>query len=347
MKTNGRQRTNKVHQGLRHLWQLLLDGRVAGGVIEVSPDPSTNILRNVTNPIERQDAATRGWALDTFASVNYTATNATSGNRAVTLPNIADAELGALYVYRKDDFSANTVTLSGDVNIDGRASVVLYNQDETYVLKSDGAQWVVLSHYKNEDFFIADANFTLTYDSPRYIDLSIANIDLTVGSAGSFPIGKKFTIRTRDSWELYISESEYNQINFTNSDLATEEANLWELGPDDYVTIMSNGANWVISDRSDKRLQRTITASTYTAKTYDDIIIVDASSNDVTINLPAVGGTFFYENNNFYVKRIDSSVNTVTLDGAGSDTIDGNLTVGLLQWDSMEIYATKDEYLII
>ena len=56
-------------------------------------------------------------------------------------------------------------------------------------------------------------------------------------------------------------------------------------------------------------------------------ILVDATSGDVTISLPAAGTA----GNGFPVtiKKIDSSVNTVTVDGNGVETIDGATTVVL------------------
>lgn len=61
----------------------------------------------------------------------------------------------------------------------------------------------------------------------------------------------------------------------------------------------------------------------YTLTTSDDVVLVDASGGNRTITLPAVSGIAgtVYE-----VKKIDSSGNTVTLDGNGSETIDGQTT---------------------
>ena len=62
--------------------------------------------------------------------------------------------------------------------------------------------------------------------------------------------------------------------------------------------------------------------ATYTAAS-ESVILVDASSGAVTINLPAASGLSGRE---YTVKKIDSSTNIVTVDANGGETIDGVLT---------------------
>lgn len=76
-------------------------------------------------------------------------------------------------------------------------------------------------------------------------------------------------------------------------------------------------------------------SSTTTLDNTQHTILVDASGGAVTINLPSVGGA----NSRVYViKKIDASGNTVTIDGSGSQTIDGATTQTLsAQWASYTI----------
>lgn len=60
----------------------------------------------------------------------------------------------------------------------------------------------------------------------------------------------------------------------------------------------------------------------YTAAN-ESVILVDASSGSVTINLPAASGLSGRE---YTIKKIDSSTNIVTVDANGGETIDGILT---------------------
>jgi hypothetical protein len=83
----------------------------------------------------------------------------------------------------------------------------------------------------------------------------------------------------------------------------------------------------------------------YTATTSDEIILVDASSSNVTITLPAVSGN---SGVHFHIKKTDSSTNTVTVDGSGSETIDGATTqVISSQYDSMHIVCDGTEWWIL
>lgn len=67
----------------------------------------------------------------------------------------------------------------------------------------------------------------------------------------------------------------------------------------------------------------TNTSAAYTALADDFTILCDATSAGITINLPqAVTAKYRVYN----IKKIDSSGNSVTIDGFGSETIDGSTT---------------------
>ncbi len=61
----------------------------------------------------------------------------------------------------------------------------------------------------------------------------------------------------------------------------------------------------------------------YTITTTDDVILADASSGAFTVTLPTAAGI---KGRVYDTKKTDSSGNTVTLDGNGSETIDGATT---------------------
>ena len=93
-------------------------------------------------------------------------------------------------------------------------------------------------------------------------------------------------------------------------------------------------------------LNTAITTKTadYTALTTDHTILVDATSNNVTITLPtAVGNSRLYT-----IKRIDGSVNTVTIATTSSQTIDGSTTyTGLLtQYQTVAVQSNSSHYFI-
>jgi hypothetical protein len=81
-----------------------------------------------------------------------------------------------------------------------------------------------------------------------------------------------------------------------------------------------------------------ITAATYTVVDDDDIILLDATSNNVTVTLQAVANR---NGRALIFKRIDGSANTVTIQRSGTDTIDGGPSVTLSAY--VNKYLVADE----
>jgi len=81
-----------------------------------------------------------------------------------------------------------------------------------------------------------------------------------------------------------------------------------------------------------------------TATTGHSIYLVDATGGAITINLPtAVSNTARID-----IKKIDSSVNAVTIDGDGGETIDGELTaVASLQYENITHISDNTNWMVI
>ena len=83
----------------------------------------------------------------------------------------------------------------------------------------------------------------------------------------------------------------------------------------------------------------------YTATSNDYTIICNATSGSFTITLPAVAS---HTNRMYHIKKIDSSANTVTVDGNGAETIDDATTAVLTtQYESITIQSDGSEWWII
>lgn len=83
----------------------------------------------------------------------------------------------------------------------------------------------------------------------------------------------------------------------------------------------------------------------YTATASDYTIICDASSAAFTITLPAAAS---HTDRIYHIKKIDSSSNTVTVDGNGSEPIDDATTAVLTtQYESITIQSTGSEWWIL
>jgi len=89
----------------------------------------------------------------------------------------------------------------------------------------------------------------------------------------------------------------------------------------------------------------THTTATLTLTTAHSIIFADASSNSITFTLPTAVGI---DGREYTIKRIDSSANTVTLDGDGTETIDGSLTqIIATQYDAIKVVSDGANWSII
>jgi hypothetical protein len=75
------------------------------------------------------------------------------------------------------------------------------------------------------------------------------------------------------------------------------------------------------------------------------IIICDASSAAITVNLPAASISNGYV---YYVKKVDATANTVTIDGSGSETIDGGTTAVISsQYECLTIVCDGTSWYIV
>jgi hypothetical protein len=88
---------------------------------------------------------------------------------------------------------------------------------------------------------------------------------------------------------------------------------------------------------------QTITAASDTLVDTDHTNLCDCTSNAITINLPAASA-----GQQFVIKKIDSSSNAVTIDGFGSETIDGGLTAVInTQYESVTIISDGSNWFIV
>jgi hypothetical protein len=88
------------------------------------------------------------------------------------------------------------------------------------------------------------------------------------------------------------------------------------------------------------------TASPYTASENESVIVGDATSGAITVNLPAVAtarvGAIYV------VKKEDSSNNVVTVDASGAETIDSATTYSLIgEGETVTLINDGDEWHVI
>jgi hypothetical protein len=109
------------------------------------------------------------------------------------------------------------------------------------------------------------------------------------------------------------------------------------------VTI--NGAVSIQSTETLAGLNVVTKTADYTATNNDDVILCNATSAAITITLYTAVGN---EGQQLVIKKTDSSVNEVTIDADGTETIDGELTVCIdIQYDSLTLISDNTNWSII
>ena len=79
-----------------------------------------------------------------------------------------------------------------------------------------------------------------------------------------------------------------------------------------------------------------------TLTTVNLFVLCDASKRNITVTLPGASAT---EDKECSIKKIDSSANTVTVDGEGTETIDNGLTAVLtVQFESITIVSDGSKW---
>ena len=102
--------------------------------------------------------------------------------------------------------------------------------------------------------------------------------------------------------------------------------------------LPSWGANSVVMATATK-------TTNYTVTTSDTVILADATAGNVTITLPSASSASGYR---FFVKRIDGSANSVSIARAGSDTIDGSISLNItVQYVSITLISNGSNWFIV
>jgi len=137
-------------------------------------------------------------------------------------------------------------------------------------------------------------------------------------------------VPSQQSVKVYADTKQARSTLTTKGDLyaATAAATVTRLGVgsnDQVLTADSTeptGLAWKTPAASSGAAVSTKTTA-YTLTTSDDYILADASSGAFTLTLPTSSGN---TGKAFFIKKVDSTANGVTIDAAGSETIDGEAT---------------------
>lgn len=103
--------------------------------------------------------------------------------------------------------------------------------------------------------------------------------------------------------------------------------------------IASIGPNGSFNGGSQGLSVRSITAATATINPQDGVVLANATSNNITLTLPAANAATPFSNG-YRIIKTDSSANTVTIQRAGSDTIMGFTSIVLTsQFEEVTLHS--------
>lgn len=94
-----------------------------------------------------------------------------------------------------------------------------------------------------------------------------------------------------------------------------------------------------------RRRHTTKTTGTYTLDYTYDIVLCNCAGGAITLNLPAAADSNGWE---YTITKIDSTANSVTIDGNSSETIDGETTKVInFQYTSLTITCNGSGWYIL
>lgn len=150
----------------------------------------------------------------------------------------------------------------------------------------------------------------------------IVELELTMAdTAGSSVVGSQLAVHKDQEWTSTASTRDGNlRISTVENNSLTESL---RIGSDGKTTI-SRG-NLVVTNGNLSTAVSASATGTYNVTANESFIPISASGGAVTVNLPTAVAI---KGRQYVLKRTDTTTaNTVTVDGSGSETIDGSLTI--------------------
>jgi len=207
---------------------------------------------------------------------------------------------------------------------------------------------------------IADATLTLLRHDTVYVDaVGVATIDVTQArtihlvAATNGQITMRLPAASDAAAAVYTIkkiDASYNMVVVTAiSGDGPDGRDIQLGGPNDYVSVMSNGAQWFIlsSNRMAGNTRFHDGSGTYDIDMAVDVYLLSAFAGAKTARLPpanapaAIGRTV-------HIKKTDSSGNAVTVSVQGGGDIDGGSSVSLNgQYKSVSVVSNGSQWYVI
>ncbi len=193
--------------------------------------------------------------------------------------------------------------------------VELNNENASLEIVCDGESWwVITSLSPNLATNLVTSSYTvLAKDHLVLANATSGSLFLDLPSAAGVGEGKAYTLKRTNTGANFVTiRTDGSETMDGLSELRLNQAF-------DYLTLVSDGANWLISS---ERISATFVsnpASPYTVSAYDETITANTST---TMNLPSVSNVLVGKKITFKNTGANNSV-VLTIDPNGSETIEG------------------------
>lgn len=200
------------------------------------------------------------------------------------------------------------------------------------VLTADAADTLALRNSTNAQAFNVYNTYT---DASNYERLEVkwdTNVAVIGTSSAGTGSGRElqFHINGTERWKISADGSIIPSADSIRS-IGTNGTRVLGIYTDQIIT------------RGVKTDVETFTAASDTLDADNNVALCDCTSNAITINLPAAA-----TGQQYHIKKIDATANTVTIDPNGTETIDGSLTkVISTQYDSITVVSDGSNWFIV
>lgn len=174
--------------------------------------------------------------------------DATAAGFDVDLLNVSTATNGYEITIKKTDVSTNIVTIDGfgGQTIEGRATFLLYDQNDVVTLLCDGSNWRVKSAVIRGAVVYKSAAFTTTID-----DIGITYITNAATAAYQVDLVSAVTAGNGYAIQFKKGADTYNiTLEPAGAETIDGQTNFVLKSPYQYVRLTSDGANWIVDNNS-------------------------------------------------------------------------------------------------
>lgn len=283
------------------------------------------------------------------------ALDAINGNNLIDLDAHIVMNQSGGFLYSLDDDSgaseSSPSTIAPDVNAGNIRHLLqglTFPNTGLKILETSGADTLTLKWNETDSadrilsLLLHGANRTLDLYENLKVDDGYNIILQALGQANSLILNESLTIGNGNS----------GTITFTAASKTVTVAGSCTLNDwfDQAVKVASSPTHvdlTLTGSLTTKGFKPTLVTKTgnYTATATDYTIICNASGGSFTITLPAAAS---HTDRVYNIKKIDSSANTITVDGNSSETIDDSTTAILTtQYESITIQSDGSEWWII